>query len=114
MNIERDKFLTEYFGECWHDHQYRYNVGTDKMFCCIHCNDLRQIPYYRGNPKQERDFSTLKDFGWLWEKCQQQVWWDVWIDSTVSTCFTRAEALEKYVHPDRFADAVYKFLEERR
>jgi hypothetical protein len=61
MNPTRDKFIVEWFGECWHE----YLLGG-LTNACGKCGQK----YYKN-----RDFSTWSDFGWLWGKCIKQDWW---------------------------------------
>lgn len=117
---ERDKFLTEVMGECWHEWDgvttKPYHDGATIYYC--KCGD--RIIY---NPHESftkdvnkhfiiaNDFSTWEDFGKLWGWCEKQVWW---IDFQKSLqcrsdigpyCFG-------IVNPDKFADAIYKYIKE--
>ncbi len=94
MNIERDKYLVKAMGECYTTKPVYFLMGQ-----------IRNVPVY--------NFSTSDGFFKLWNWAQDQEWWDEWIDSTVKGCFTRKDALEMYVHPDRFADEIYSYLKER-
>lgn len=109
MNIERDQFLTEALGACWHDvHRDSWENDYGDLvieYRCVKCKALSPM---------QNDFSTWNSFGWLFEKCQSKDWWDAWVDATVRTCFTRAEALNKYISPDRFANSIWEFLREKK
>lgn len=92
MNTERDKFLTEAMGECWHD---CYN------YLCIHCEKMF--------PDSNNNFSTWEGFGklWKWSKKQEWFWRGVMrrIDHQVR---------EEFVNPDTFADVIYNYLKEQQ
>ena len=57
---ERDKFLTECMGECWHMYNSRKGLVN-----CIHCQ--KEMPL-------NNDFSTWDGFGKLWEWTRKQEW----------------------------------------
>lgn len=112
MNSERDKFLTEMMGECWHefDENLKYN-GV--IWPCKNCGDE-----YLTNEKynaNENDFSTPDGFFKLWNWSQKQDWWKYFIG-----CVTRTETADEMccpkciIHLDRFADNVYEYLKERK
>jgi len=100
MNTKRDEFLTEAMGEHYWDHE------CDEADCSCH--------------EDRMDFSTWPDFGKLWEWAQGQEWWGVFGDDIVygeseiahekHQC--RISDLEYFIHPDRFANALYEFLKE--
>jgi hypothetical protein len=102
---ERDKYLTEAMGEeCWHEWVY---CGESKAIC-TQCNTDYTIS------KDRNDFSTWEGFGKLWEFCKKQEWYYNFL-KTVCPYKTDYPSVihEDYIHPDRFADAVYEFLKER-
>lgn len=98
---ERDKFLTEAMGLKWHD--LRQN---DCAWWCDTCDveDSIDSPYIVYH--QSIDFSTWKGFGKLWGWSKQQEWWADFIDYS----FDVTDWNFSWIHPDRFAHAVYKFL----
>lgn len=100
-NLERDKFLTEAMGECWHDVKRAQGVAG---FCynCVIC---------RAQDVWNNDFSTWPGFGKLWEWAQKQEWWFL-LNYDDRTDHKTVDM--ELIHPDRFADAVYSFLKERR
>ena len=54
------------------------------------------------------NFSTWQGFGQAWEWAQKQGWWeDFWIYSNDDN------GIIDFIHPDRFADALYEFLKDR-
>lgn len=105
MNTERDKFLTEAMGECWHNLGEKY---TTEIGWCIKCCTWH---------KHNHNFSIWSGFGKLWEWAQKQEWWKsfVWVhgDSTRAKYRKESTFSVKFLHPDRFADALYQFLKER-
>jgi hypothetical protein len=96
MNTDRDKFLTEAFGECWHE------VNRASV-----CNKCGKEEFWRTD-RTNHDLSTWEGFGWLWEHCTTSYnpWWDDFAEDW-------DEVPMILIHPDRFADAVFKFLKER-
>ena len=62
------------------------------------------------------DFSTWQGFGKLWEWAIKQEWWQSFGDTVVYADHVDFDVticnLEHFIHPDRFADAVYAFLKE--
>lgn len=99
MNTARDKFLTEAMGECWHESTtYSGTVGCASIWC-PKCKKLF-------NKTNFIDFSIWKGFGKLWEWAQGQEWWSIFWDLIAR----QPNPAEWFIHPDRFADAVHKFL----
>lgn len=99
MNTERDKFLTEAMGECWHNPVQRKNHHFED---CTKCGASALFL------KNTNDFSTWEGFGKCLRWCQSQSWfhrYDVFHSSRMSL---------QGVTPDRFADAVYKFLKDKQ
>ena len=99
---DRDKFLTEAMGECWHEQ----HIKNDKHIWCI-CGeeftrgcDLREHIAWR-----VENFSTWEGFGKLWEWAPKQEWWQDWFGNNYIRIWY-------FIDPDRFADAVYEFLKE--
>ena len=99
MSIERDKFLTEVMGECWHE--------MSKFGNCAKC---KVHNYY------QNDFSTWKGFGKLWEWATTQAWWELFTEfCEYNRQFHQKsshQVLPGIINPNRFADAVYKYLKE--
>lgn len=98
MNTERDKFLTEQMGECWHEfsHEKKAPCGTYKVCVCGRENYIF--------PCDNTYFSTWDGFGKLWEWAQKQPFWMKMIGKF------HAEGFYHFINPGRFADAVYEFL----
>lgn len=103
----RDAFLTEQMGECWHD-LYQH---------CRHCN-----PYCRKCNQEiydgNNDFSTWEGFGKLWEWVQKQEWWNDFVldnrGEVHPTSINHYQILSYFIHPDRFADAIFNYLKDSK
>jgi hypothetical protein len=107
QNEERDKFLTEAMGECWHEHLVK--TGTFSTLC------NKCLAHVTNN-----DFSTWPGFGKLWEWAQKQEWfnifmlgkgWLIWPET--QSPFMVQQSYFNLIHPDRFADVLFAFLKER-
>lgn len=102
MNTERNKFLTEAMGECWHEVSQRpYGYY---LFVCKKCGT-----------QSTRDFSicfsTWEGFGKLWEWAKKQDWWSYF---SVCRIGYYGGINQDFIHPDNFADALYSFLKENK
>lgn len=111
MNTERDKFLTEAIGECWH--KMHYADGGWHCFTCKTegCEDNPYQVYH-----QNINFSTPDGFFKLWNWSQKQEWWDIFIMRNRG-CWDDGEdnspTINSYlINPDHFADTVNVFLKE--
>lgn len=117
MNTERNKFLTEAMGECWHEwyvsREFLDEFGHGTTQNCSKCWKRKSIR------TENVKFSTWEGFGKLWEWSQKQEWWKEFCFSPKGDgyhCYQVPKGLDKfaigcaYIHPDRFADAVYHFL----
>jgi len=111
MSVDRDKFLAEAIGGFWH-----YSVYTGAG------NECSCGKWWSECSKKYPDFSTWEGFGKLWE----------WIEKKTTDCEEYEEWAErfffslqievlsigyripiiplKYITPDKFADALYKYL----
>lgn len=108
MTDLRDKFLTEAIGECWHecknvDSLDGFNVNYFQK--CDKCS--RSFSYVE---MLHFTFSTWKNFGKLWEWAIRQEWFDEFAGSKPHKAWLFPIGL---LEPDRFANAVYKFLKEK-
>lgn len=113
-NRERDKFLTGAMGETWHEW-----VLPEE-----HCKHIPGISYkckcggFHPTLKRNNNFSTWAGFGKLWEWSRWREWWPKFIGKIGDHQFDEPEAGlcecswidTYYIHPDRFANAVYEFL----
>jgi len=114
MKEERDRFLTEAQGECWHE-------WNDKRICkCLKCKALwgevaSEMAGIHCYESLTPEFSEWDGFGVLWGWAKKQEWWG----DEFQKCSSDMEnpityIYENLINPDYFADAVYKFLRERR
>lgn len=105
MNEERDKFLTEQMDKCWHEELYRYDSFTKRCKVCD--KDSRSCTRI--------NFSTPDGFFKLWNWAKEQEWWEDWKESKEYRNLDGAYIInmEFFIHPDRFANAIYEFLKER-
>lgn len=107
---ERDKFLTEAMGLCWHEtEKIMVSDGDDEPsyfeYLCKHCHTC--------NPNMERiNFASWSGFGLLWEWARKQEWFPQFIFSKTHSDYD--EIRIEFINPSRFADAVYEFLKERK
>lgn len=114
MNTERDKFLTEQMGECWHEWEQVYNEGGSK---CKTCGKYWPLPPDEETRKviQGCNFSTREGFGKMWEWAKGHEWWATFtgplygpkVNNSALPIFNDVDYA---INPDRFADAVYEFL----
>lgn len=112
MNTDRDRFLTEAMGKCWHELDEKPDpLGYALVPACKKCE--RWYP-------QNSDFSTWPGFGVLKEWAEKQNWWrdfithicEVWPNDQWSyNSYWKFEEINK---PDRFANALYEFLKEAK
>lgn len=103
MNKERDKFLTESMGECWHE--WKRSCGCCPGYCKKCSADESLV--------ENNDFSEWEDFGKLFLWAKQQDWWDTLFWQRDSKEILHTYDVENLIHPDHFADAVYAFLKGR-
>ncbi len=108
MNEERDKFLTEAMGMCWHEFglctSCQKGYSGEYRFHCIKCHLACGYCFYA-------DFSTWPGFGLLWEWATKQDWFRHFsIYIKVPPGFNVFS--NYYIHPDRFADILYEFLKD--
>lgn len=104
MTVERDKFLTEAMGECWHE-------VLRPMDTIPHCKKCGIRLFL--DTQDNSDFSTWPGFGKLWEWAMQQEWFPEWIGWAKGPGYAIAYLDIDLLHPDRFADALYNFLKEQ-
>jgi hypothetical protein len=121
---ERDKYLTEAMGMCYHENRNVYwddDLHEDSRIICKHCSKINT---------NNSNFSTWEGFGKLWEFCQEQEWWEGFLIKNEYQHTrdvysphkeypyreyqeTVYEDMSGLINPDRFADAVYTYLKER-
>lgn len=111
MNTERDKFLTEAMGECWHEYETR-DIFIDSFFgshlynFCTKCNitDKDAKPY--------TNFSTWDSFGKLYSWCKEQEWWTMFCYYRFGDGNYIGYKVFEFIDPDKFANTVYEFLKD--
>jgi hypothetical protein len=100
----RDKFITEMLGGCWHDFTYASNkIG----YVCKWC-EQKKTKVKRNN------FSTPEGFFKLWNFCKEQEWWGSFIQSLgFSVGYHWVEGYEALIRliddKGTFANAVARF-----
>ncbi len=107
---ERDKFLTEeVLNECWHEWGWQHDTPKGH-YKCILCHEIEL-------DKNNNDFSTPEGFFKLWNAAKEKDWWVAFWDSDYEDSdliqpWPKTDYMTHYIHPDRFANAVYEFLKE--
>ncbi len=123
MNTERDKFLYEYFGECWHEWDKVVFKSVNDLHTCKKCN-VTATPL-SPSPKIRADFSKWEWFGWLLNKAKDQEWWDefvgcaslvkaLWKGDMNLTIGQLVRLLVPLIQPDILADSLYEFLKRKK
>lgn len=107
MDKERDKFLTEHLGECWH-------VSSGMVWICGNCktdigwreNNRNSVDVESLNP----DFSTWEGFGKLLKLAKDKGG----LDTVLATMASPDVILGDIdLIPDICATELYKFLKEK-
>jgi len=106
MKSGRDKYLTEAMGGMW-----------------LPILNMGMVKGPEDSESTTTRFGSWSGFGKLWTWAQQQEWWgplwfDVLCEHTDTGAYCQVDEHgyqfdETFVHPDRFADALYAFLQER-
>jgi len=114
MSEERDRFLTEAKGECWHEHKKPENSfeGWSQVILQPPCYKCKESYENWDNP----DFSTWEGFGKLWTwAIEQEDWFDEFL---IKSQWFKLDGHKNFVlihthfiNPDKFANALYKFLQ---
>jgi hypothetical protein len=102
MNTERDKYLTEAMGLKWKQ-------------------EIPGVRYGMFGPPENINFDSPDGFFKLWNWAQGQEWWtefqkkisyrvQEWSDVYHAVLSNYAGIQPQYIHPTRFADAVYDYL----
>lgn len=107
MSTERDKFLTKAMGKCWHEWEHF------RGWRCPKCGSLSD------NKESERplnpNFSTWEGFGKLWSWMSSQEWKDEFMDNHVFLdSSVQHDYMFEFINPNKFADAVYTYLMEKK
>lgn len=105
MNEERDRFLTELMGQCWHDYDVDKPINTYSLeaFICKKCKG-----FILGN----NDFSQEEDFAKLykWSREQEKL-------KTILDSFNENDLYDRVkgtFYRERFADSIYDFFKQKR
>ncbi len=100
---ERDKYLTEAIGECYHEWEFEWIYST-RHSLCIKCDSTEYE-----NPV---GFSEWEGFGKLFEWSKTQDWWMLflfeWTDELMPTTIPY-----KLINPSIFANVIYEFLKDK-
>jgi len=111
MHLERDEFLTEAMGGCWHERAHRYPFHPSYNRCAKCCKQLEF------NSKAYWDFSTWEGFGKLWEWLfTERSRWVPFHKRYMIGQDRDSHYLEfelSIINPDEFANRVYEFLKEK-
>ena len=107
MHKERDKYLTEAMGECWHE----------DFPVCIKCGVIYDITVWE---EDRVDFSSAEGFFKLWSWVQVQSWFESFMCKYGSVSYVtfsggKVDSMHlntNLINPDRFANTVYEFLKE--
>ena len=101
---ERNKFLTEAMGECWHD----VRIGT---LHGVLVNTCRNCGKRRKSDLSNPDFSTWEGFGKLWEWAQKNIPFGTFCElHSNGVDPDNMHIMAGFVNSDRFANAVYEFM----
>lgn len=116
---DRDKFLTEKMGLCWHDWFYKgtHPPYRDPEFkpdkICSNCG----IDFYKqlslGINECNFDFSTPEGFFKLWNWAAEQDWWQHFIERVTVGHF-KVRDIISIINPTVFADEVWGYLSTKR
>lgn len=120
MNTERDKFLTEAVGECWHEdiiNEYEVSCTCCRKYAFGGGDFVKE--YLTNKTRLEfacnnNNFSTWTGFGKLWE--WTMTWSSYKINEFYDTVVTDTWAgfTLNLVNPNRFANAVYEYLKRSK
>lgn len=117
---DRDKFLTEAMGICWHDWvpiKAKHGAFASNLWecrCGVRASKLHLTDPLPNNP----DFSKWTGFGKLWEWAIEQEWWGGFRDMKIGETESYESGKitkyikEEYINPDNFANAIYEYLKD--
>jgi hypothetical protein len=121
MNEERDKFLTRAMNQIWHDSLDCQDAPSPD---CIFSECVDGLYCYQSN--SDHNFSSWQGFGKLWEwvvskttdgeeyeEFIERLWFNLQSTTLSLGCDVKVIP-RKFIHPDRFADAVYEFLSGKK
>lgn len=105
MNKERDKFLTEAMGECWHNDFPE--CQNDSYTKCKKCGVYGPYPI-----ESFVDYSTWEGFGKLIDWCKSEDdWFCDFLEMQGGSIFM---INVMHIEPDYFANSVYEYLKENK
>lgn len=116
---ERDQFLTEAMGECWHkwdelnkcDNSYDHNVY---LYECSKCKKQGEEHEYGYHNMNNNNFSTWEGFGILWNWAQQQEWFEYICRKILyPPILSNYTSVYLKINPEVFANTLYEFLRSR-
>jgi len=105
MNEERDKFLTELMGQCWHDYDMDKPINTYSLEAYI-CKKCKGFILGNNDFSQEEDFIKLYN----WAKTQNTL--KKIIDEYEEQNFHDQENGKFY--REKFADSVYGIFKQTK
>jgi len=113
--MERDKYLTEAMGGCWHETRFTgdsIHIPLEEK--CVKCGVVtaREGDFNRLD-QDNNDFSTPDGFFKLWDWAINQKWWVWFWDEKFNTKEFDYQVVINHINPDNFANAIYDFLKER-
>ena len=79
-------------------------------------NSPQVLPWENWAP--DIDFSTWESFGLLWDWAIEQDWWEIFLTEhlfnlrELSKHLTLRTIPHRYINPERFAKAVYEYLND--
>ena len=114
---ERDKYLSEAMGECWHEFTLDdpHLKPVDGSYGICKCGYRINYLHFHKHLKYNPNFSTWDRFGKLWEWANRQKWWKMFLCFGVYGDYMNGvqNLIEtENINPDIFADAIYNYLKE--
>ena len=101
---EINQYLTEQvFDECWHEFEENPTFRTIHWKCIL-CGKV---------DVSQNNFFTNEGCMTLWLKIQEMDWFALFEFKQTGQIMLASLRMNRYIHPDRLAPAVYKFLKER-
>lgn len=111
---ERDKYLTEAMGECWHEFTLDdpHLKPVEGSYGICNCGYRINYLHFHAHTKYNPKFSTWDGFGKLYEWSVEQDWWYEflfeWSGEIISFSIPY-----KLVYPNPFANVIYEFLRDK-
>ena len=102
MNTEKNKYLAERMGVCWHDKRWSKEV---KLYKCLHCEATHTVDE---QPCSRPDYFTAEGRQVLLEWAVEQGWWYKFTHEYGCHGFQFPQDL--LIPVSALADAVYEYL----